>query len=96
MKSQAVNLRVYLSLLIALLSALTPVRADDDGRFIGRAIDLIDKSRIEGNYAAPPPRTPAQPMAPRPAPLQVQAAQVSAESRGSNVRLVQGVWLAGS
>ena len=89
MKSQVVNLRVYLSLLITLLSPLTPVRADDDGRFIGRAIDLIDKSRIEGNYAAPPPRTPAPPMAPRPAPLQVQAAQVSAESRGSNVRLVK-------
>lgn len=89
MKSLLVNLKTWPALLLALLAVVTPARADDDGRFIGRSIDLTDKSRIEGNYVAPPPRPVAIPPAPRPAPLQVQATQVSAEARGCNVRLIK-------
>ncbi|NBV21761.1 MAG: DUF11 domain-containing protein [Proteobacteria bacterium] len=68
--------------------ATSAVRADDDGRFIGRSIDLVDKTRVDSNYQAPPVRPAPQP-APRPVPLVVQATQVSAESRGTNVRLVK-------
>lgn len=79
---------VLLYFLAVIAAIVTPTRADDDGRFIGRSIDLLDKSRLDSNYQAPPLRPAPQP-APRPAPLQVQATQVSAESRGSNVRLVK-------
>ena len=83
------NRNSWLSLLFALLVASTTARADDDGRFLGRAIDLTDRSRVEGNYQAPPPR-PAPLPAPRPAPLPAQPApRVAAEARGCNVRLVK-------
>ncbi|MFM8469697.1 MAG: hypothetical protein ACKODH_06975 [Limisphaerales bacterium] len=78
--------KVWLPLLFALLASLTCARADDDGRFLGRSIDLTDRTRIEGNFVAPPPR-PTVPPAPRPAPA--TATHVSAESRGGNVRLVK-------
>lgn len=86
MKGPLVNRKAWLPLLFAVLTSLTSARADDDGRFLGRSIDLIDRTRIEGNYVAPPPR-PVPPPAPRPAPA--PAAHVSTESRGCNVRLVK-------
>ena len=90
MKGLSVNRKTWLPLLFAVLAILSPARADDDGRFIGRAIDLTDKSKIEGNYVAPPPRPyPAPLPAPRPAPLQVQATQVTGDARYGNVRLVK-------
>ena len=88
MKSHLVNRKVWFPLLLALLTTLTPARADDDGRFIGRSIDLTDKSRIEGSTIAPAPRPGPLPL-PRPAPLQVQATQISGDTRFGNVRLVK-------
>lgn len=88
MKGQLVNRKTWLPLLFVLLAALTPARADDDGRFIGRAIDLTDKARLDTTTIAPPPRPGPLPQ-PRPAPLQVQANQISGETRGGNVRLIK-------
>ena len=68
---------IWLALGLAFGIALV-ARGDDDGQFIGRSIDLVERNKIDGLVIKPP--TPA----PRPV-----VATASASSQSGNVRLLK-------
>ena len=77
-------------LFLATLALLAPARADDDGRFIGRSIDLTDRTKLDSNYQIPAPRPAPLPPARPPVAIPVPAAPaMSAETRSGNVRLIK-------